>query len=117
MLHDELAAAAKRDPLEYRLHHLKDERGRGDLKRAAEMMNWQSRPSPRAGNANERISLGAPSSMCITSMSTTAWAWASKSPSNVPPQVKVNRVVCAYEGIDDHPNGVRSQSRATSCRR
>ena len=46
---DELAAAAGRDPLEYRLHHLKDERGAAILKRAAEMMNWQTRPSPRPG--------------------------------------------------------------------
>ena len=55
---DELAVAAKRDPLEYRLHHLKDQRGTAILKRAAEMMNWQSRPSPRTGNANERVSIG-----------------------------------------------------------
>ena len=37
---DELAVRAKADPLEYRLRHLKDERGRTVLQKAAEAFGW-----------------------------------------------------------------------------
>ena len=39
---DELAARAKADPLEYRLRHLKDERGRAVLQKAAETFGWST---------------------------------------------------------------------------
>ena len=40
---DELATAAKIDPLEFRLRHLNDERARAVLQAAADKANWQSR--------------------------------------------------------------------------
>jgi CO/xanthine dehydrogenase Mo-binding subunit len=43
---DELAAAAKADPVEYRLRHLRDPRLRGVVQAAAKASNWQPRPSP-----------------------------------------------------------------------
>ncbi|MSP94258.1 MAG: xanthine dehydrogenase family protein molybdopterin-binding subunit [Alphaproteobacteria bacterium] len=55
---DELAAAAKRDPLEYRLTHLKDEMGARILRRTAEKMNWAARPSPNPASANAAIATG-----------------------------------------------------------
>ncbi len=42
---DELAAAAKQDPLEFRLKYLKDQRAIGVLKAAAKQYGWQSRPA------------------------------------------------------------------------
>jgi CO/xanthine dehydrogenase Mo-binding subunit len=39
---DELAAAAKADPVEYRLSHLKDERGAAVLKAATDRFGWSS---------------------------------------------------------------------------
>ena len=43
---DELAAAAKTDPVEYRLRHLRDPRLRAVVQAAAKAANWQARPSP-----------------------------------------------------------------------
>jgi CO/xanthine dehydrogenase Mo-binding subunit len=41
---DELAAAAKADPVEYRLRHLRDPRLRAVVQAAAKASNWQPRP-------------------------------------------------------------------------
>ena len=43
---DELAAAAKADPVEYRIRHLRDPRLRAVVQAAAKAANWQARPSP-----------------------------------------------------------------------
>lgn len=43
---DELAAAVKADPVEYRLRHLRDPRLRRVVQAAAKAANWQARPSP-----------------------------------------------------------------------
>jgi CO/xanthine dehydrogenase Mo-binding subunit len=48
---DEIAAHLKVDPVDYRLKHLSSERVIGVLKGAAKAANWQTRPSPKPGNA------------------------------------------------------------------
>jgi len=59
---DELAAAAKADPVEYRLRHLRDPRLRGVVQAAAKAANWQTRPSPNrelgTGTANPVVASG-----------------------------------------------------------
>ena len=45
---DELAAAAKADPVEYRLRHLRDPRLKAVVQAAAKAADWQARPSPLA---------------------------------------------------------------------
>ena len=49
---DELAAAVKADPVEYRLRHLRDPRLRSVVQAAAKAANWQPRPSPRVARAS-----------------------------------------------------------------
>jgi CO/xanthine dehydrogenase Mo-binding subunit len=44
---DEIAAAAKADPVAFRLRHLGDERLRTVVRSAAEAAKWDARPSPR----------------------------------------------------------------------
>src|SRR5215472_15183306 len=47
---DELAAAARIDPIEFRLRGLGDPRGIEVIERIARLMQWQSRPSPGSNN-------------------------------------------------------------------
>jgi nicotinate dehydrogenase subunit B len=56
---DEIAAAAKADPVAFRLRHLRDERLRTVVRSAADAASWDARPSPRptidaAGRARGR---------------------------------------------------------------
>jgi len=44
---DEVAAAVKADPVDYRLRHLSDPRLIAVVKAAAKAANWETRPSPR----------------------------------------------------------------------
>jgi CO/xanthine dehydrogenase Mo-binding subunit len=56
---DEVAAAVKADPVEYRLRHLRDPRLRGVLQAAARAANWQPRPSPRQNSVAQGGGSGA----------------------------------------------------------
>ena len=46
---DEIAAAVRADPVQYRLRHLRDQRLREVVERAALQAGWDTRPSPRPG--------------------------------------------------------------------
>jgi CO/xanthine dehydrogenase Mo-binding subunit len=55
---DEVAAAVKADPVQYRLRHLTDARLIAVLNAAAKAANWDTRPSPKAGNAKTGVVTG-----------------------------------------------------------
>ena len=52
---DELAAAARRDPVEFRLQGLSDPRAIEVLKRTAALIGWKARPAPGPGGVGRGI--------------------------------------------------------------
>jgi nicotinate dehydrogenase subunit B len=55
---DEVAAAVKADPVEYRLRHLSDPRLIEVVNAAAKLANWDARPSPKPGNGKTGVVTG-----------------------------------------------------------
>ncbi|MBI3210558.1 MAG: xanthine dehydrogenase family protein molybdopterin-binding subunit [Candidatus Solibacter usitatus] len=55
---DEIAAAVKVDPVQYRLRHLSDARLIDVLNAAAKAANWDTRVSPKPGNAKTGVVTG-----------------------------------------------------------
>ena len=55
---DEIAAAVKADPVQYRLRHLSDPRLIAVLNAATQAANWDARPSPKPGNARTGVVTG-----------------------------------------------------------
>jgi nicotinate dehydrogenase subunit B len=53
---DELAAALKVDPVEFRLRYVRDPRDIAVIKAAAEKAGWQPRPSPRPDQKGDKVS-------------------------------------------------------------
>ena len=51
---DELAAAAGRDPLAFRLAYLRDQRALDVLRAAADLYGWKSRPSHANGDRSRQ---------------------------------------------------------------
>jgi CO/xanthine dehydrogenase Mo-binding subunit len=53
---DEVAAALKLDPVEFRLRYVRDPRDIAVIKAAAEKAGWQSRPSPNNTQGGDKVS-------------------------------------------------------------
>jgi CO/xanthine dehydrogenase Mo-binding subunit len=102
---DELAAAAQRDPLEFRLQAIKDPRGIEVLKRAAALIGWKSRPSP----GKERIGRGIAYIHYKNNENYVAIAMEAQ----VNPTtgvIRIVRVACAHDcGLMINPDAVRQQ--------
>ena len=81
---DELAAAAKADPVEFRLRHLSDPRLIEVVNAAARAANWDTRPSPKPGNSRTGVVTGRGISVCstrgITGIAQWWWKWRSIRP-------------------------------------
>ncbi len=108
---DELAAAAKRDPLEFRLAHLKDETGTAILKRIAERMNWQARPSPNPAASPGADSVGRGVAYVHYKHTDNRLGLGIEvSVNRNTGTIRVTRAVCVYEGgLMINPDAVRAQ--------
>lgn len=106
---DELAAAAKQDPLEFRLKYLEEPRTVGVLKAAAKLYGWQPRVAFSAGKQSGRMARG------------RGIAWVNRDDSLVATiadvevdqrtgEIRVARVVVAHDnGLVISPDGMRNQ--------
>jgi CO/xanthine dehydrogenase Mo-binding subunit len=107
---DELASAAKRDPLEFRLAHLKDPVAISIMKRLGEKMNWQARPSPKPAS-NERIATGRGLAYVHYKHTDNRIGLGIEvAVDRSSGQVRVTRAICVYEaGQMINPDGMRAQ--------
>ena len=62
---DEVAASVKVDPVQYRIRHLVDQRLIDCVNAAANAVNWDTRPSPKPGNAKTGVVTGRGISCCL----------------------------------------------------
>ena len=104
---DELAAAAGRDPVAFRLQGLSDPRGIEVLKRTVALLGWQERPSPApgAGRAGGRSGGRGMAYMHYKGNETYVAAAMEVKVDRASGAIRVRRLACAR------------RSRATCCRR
>jgi nicotinate dehydrogenase subunit B len=107
---DELAAAAGLDPVEFRLRGLEDKRGVEVIRRAAALMNWQSRPSP-SPNPNAALAHGRGFAYVHYKHSESYVAMGMEvAVERASGRIKVERVACAFDcGQIINPDGARAQ--------
>ncbi len=98
---DAMAAAAKADPLEFRLRHLSDVRMRRVLQTGACAFGWQSAATPSRRGVGLACSLDA--GTCVATFAQVTVDRASG-------KVRVQRLVCAQDmGVVVNPEGARMQ--------
>jgi CO/xanthine dehydrogenase Mo-binding subunit len=107
---DELAAAAGLDPIEFRLRGLTDPRGIEAIRRAAALMNWQTRPSPGA-NKTATVMRGRGFAYVHYKHSESYVAMGMEvAVERGSGRIRVERVACAHDcGQVINPDGVRAQ--------
>jgi CO/xanthine dehydrogenase Mo-binding subunit len=102
---DELAAAIGRDPVEFRLAHLKDARAIEVVKAAAALAQWETRPSPKPRNGTARIARG-----MATALNNTYVAAVAEVEVDTTGQIHVHRISVAHDcGLIINPDGLRNQ--------
>lgn len=108
---DELAAAAKADPLEYRLRYMKDPRAIEAIQTAAKLANWQARPGPNPSAGSGDVLKGRGIAYlrynnAITYVAAVAEVEVTKSTG----AIKVTRICLAHDcGEMVNPDGVANQ--------
>jgi nicotinate dehydrogenase subunit B len=107
---DELAAAAGRDTLEFRLQNLSDARGEEVLRRVAAKMKWQPHPSPQA-EGKAAFARGRGIAYVHYKQQETYVAMGMEvAVDRESGTIRVERVVCAHDcGQMINPDGVRAQ--------
>ena len=108
---DELAAAASVDPVEFRLRGLTDRRAIDVLKRATEMIEWQTRPSPNPRAAQGDLLTGRGVAYMRYKQAENYVAMAMEvAVDRKSGRIIVRRVTCAHDcGLVVNPDGLRNQ--------
>jgi nicotinate dehydrogenase subunit B len=108
---DEVAAAMTADPVQYRLRHLSDPRLIAVLNAAAKAANWDTRPSPKPGNANTGVVTGRGIS-CVLYEGNNGYSAlvAEVSVDQATGDITVTRIVTSQDsGPVANPDGLRNQ--------
>ena len=108
---DEIATAAKVDPVDYRLRHLRDPRLIEVVKSAAKAANWETRPSPRPGIRRTGIAAGRSVSCVLYEGDNGYCAMVAEVEVNQDTgEITATRLVIASDcGPISNPNGLRNQ--------
>jgi CO/xanthine dehydrogenase Mo-binding subunit len=107
---DELAAKAKVDPLEFRVRDLADPRGIEVMRRVAQMIGWQPRPSP-APRGTGSVASGRGIAYIHYKHNETYVAVAmAVEVDRASGEIAVRRICCAHDcGLMINPDAVRAQ--------
>ena len=102
---DELAAAARRDAIAFRLQALSDPRGIEVLQRAGQLIGWQPRPAPGPGGLGRGIAyIHYKNNESYVAMAIEAEVERSSG------AVRVRRVACAHDcGLIINPDALKAQ--------
>jgi nicotinate dehydrogenase subunit B len=108
---DEMAVAAGVDAVEFRLRALTDSRAIEVLKRAADMIGWQARPSPNPQAAQGGLLVGRGVAYMRYKQQENYVALAMEvAVDRASGRIDVRRVTCAHDcGLIINPNGLRNQ--------
>jgi nicotinate dehydrogenase subunit B len=107
---DELAAAAKQDPIAMRLRGLSDERSIEVVKRLAAMMKWESRPSVAPGQSGPVARGRGISYVHYKHLESYVAMGMEVAVERATGRIHVERVSCAHDcGQIINPDGVRAQ--------
>jgi CO/xanthine dehydrogenase Mo-binding subunit len=108
---DEVAAAMTADPVQYRLRHLSDLRLIAVLNAAAKAANWDTRPSPKQGNAKTGVVTGH-GVACVLYEGNNGYSAmvAEVSVDQATGNINVTRIVTSQDsGPVSNPDGLRNQ--------
>jgi nicotinate dehydrogenase subunit B len=107
---DELAAAAGKDPIDFRLEYVKDPRGVELLQKLVELAKWEKRPSPRKDQSGAIAKGRGVSYVKYENVRTYVGAVAEVEVERASGKVRVTRFYVAHDcGQIINPEGVKSQ--------
>jgi CO/xanthine dehydrogenase Mo-binding subunit len=108
---DEVAAALAADPIQYRLRHLSDPRLIAVLNAAAKAAKWDTRPSPKPGNARTGVVTGRGVSCALYEGNNGYSAMVAEvSVDQATGVITVTRIVTSQDsGPVSNPDGLRNQ--------
>lgn len=107
---DELAAAAGADPVEFRLKHLKDDRGAECIKACAKQAKWDTRPSPQKNISGDVVKGRGFTYVFYDNKRTYVSAMCEVEVNRKTGHVRATRFVIAHDcGLTVNPDGTKAQ--------